>query len=395
VLCFDGTGDHFDDDNTNVVKLFSCLKKDNPVEQAVYYQTGIGTYTPQGGYKAVTHIGKWMGKMLDQAFAWYLPEHVMSGYKFLMRTFVEGDYICLFGFSRGAYTARALAGMLHCVGLLPRDNEDHVEIAYDMFSKAKPELKCPKSTSTHHESKFASEITPLLSKAKSATEEFFHLNDPNVQCKRFKKTFSHDVAIDFVGVWDTVASVGGVTPRTLPYVSSNAAIVTFRHAIALDETRAKFQCLRWVEYADYKDKYTIDVDEVYFAGNHCDVGGGNSIDLEFPLSPHTDPNKNKPSLSTYHTHLTRSNISLRYILSEAHQSVPSLQFEVEQLRRWGIPFEMSESGGLVFNFIDRRVRFMDLMDARCGVSGQPGWGWSIVEWLPWMRQYQDPETGGS
>ncbi|KAK1231613.1 hypothetical protein PQX77_005258 [Marasmius sp. AFHP31] len=108
VLCFDGTGDQFDDDNSNVVNFFSMLQKDDPKLQLVYYQAGIGTYT-------IPQIAKPMAakfsKMLDMMIGIHLDAHVMSGYEFLMQNYEAGDKICIFGFSRGAYTARALAGM--------------------------------------------------------------------------------------------------------------------------------------------------------------------------------------------------------------------------------------------------------------------------------------------
>ncbi|KAI0642187.1 hypothetical protein C8Q79DRAFT_1013487 [Trametes meyenii] len=199
ILCFDGTGNQFDTDNSNVIKFFTLLKKDDRREQMVYYQTGIGTYTsPQ----VTSAIGRAASKTLDEMVAWNLDTHVTSGYKFLMQNYEAGDKICLFGFSRGAYTARALAGMLHKVGLLPTDNHQQVPFAYKMYSRT-DDLGWKQSTV-------------------------------------FKKAFSVDVNIDFIGVWDTVCSVG-IIPRRLPFTASNTAIRTFRHALSLDERRAKFR----------------------------------------------------------------------------------------------------------------------------------------------------------
>ncbi|KDQ62836.1 hypothetical protein JAAARDRAFT_66375 [Jaapia argillacea MUCL 33604] len=141
--------------------------------------------------------------MLDDAVAWYLDTHVMDGYRFLMRNYSSGDKICIFGFSRGAYTARALAGMLHKVGLLGKDNNEQVPFAYKIFTKTK-----------------------------KADHEL---------CAGFKKTFCRTVQIEFVGVWDTVASVGLLRNKTLPFTKSNETIKIFRHALSLDERRAKFR----------------------------------------------------------------------------------------------------------------------------------------------------------
>ncbi|KAH7309394.1 hypothetical protein B0J17DRAFT_725067 [Rhizoctonia solani] len=108
--------------NTNVVKLVELLKKDDPPQQ----MAGVGTYlTP--GY--LTDVGQAVAATTDEFFAIYLCQHVIDGYKYLMETYRAGDQVSIFGFSRGAYTARALAGMLHSVGLLSRHNVGYLEQA--------------------------------------------------------------------------------------------------------------------------------------------------------------------------------------------------------------------------------------------------------------------------
>ncbi|KAI6161305.1 hypothetical protein EDD17DRAFT_696176 [Pisolithus thermaeus] len=284
VLCFDGTGDQFDGDNSNIVQLFSMLKKDDPRKQMVYYQAGIGTYTiPQ----IATPFYAKLSKTLDMMVGLHLNAHVMAGYEFLMQNYEAGDKICLFGFSRGAYTARALAGMLHKVGLLPPCNHQQVPFAYHMYSRDDGEGW--------------------------------------KQSRVFKKAFSIDVDIEFVGVWDTVNSVGTI-PRRLPFTKANNQIRFFRQALALDEHRVRFtpSFYNRSTHADNEigvqkgemprsgkkaatshipydqslhDKSNLnehhhessprdpeclctqpvkqtDVDEVWFAGCHCDVGGG-------------------------------------------------------------------------------------------------------------------------
>ncbi|KAG6917743.1 hypothetical protein DXG01_001281 [Tephrocybe rancida] len=194
ILCFDGTGDQFDSDNSNIVEFFTMLKKDDRDRQMVYYQAGIGTYTsPQ----IATPMAAKFSKTLDEMVAWNLSAHVMDK---------AGDRICIFGFSRGAYTARGLAGMIHKVGMLPACNHQQVPFAYKIFSRV-------------------DEIGWQQSNA-------------------FKKAFSVDVSIEFIGVWDTVNSVG-LIPRRLPFTTSNTIVRTFRHAVALDERRAKFKANLW------------------------------------------------------------------------------------------------------------------------------------------------------
>lgn len=204
VLCFDGTGDQFDLDNSNIVQLVSLLQKDDKTKQMVYYQAGIGTYT--GSHKVAKPWLSSVRKTWDLMLANSIHSHVMSGYEFLMQNYQAGDKICLFGFSRGAYTARSLAGMLHKIGLLPADNHEQIPFAYKMYQRAD-----------------------------AVGWE---------QSNEFKKAFSVDVDIEFIGVWDTVDSVGMI-PKRLPFTTSNTIVHTFRHAVSLDERRAKFKANLW------------------------------------------------------------------------------------------------------------------------------------------------------
>ncbi|KAL9091130.1 MAG: hypothetical protein Q9159_001547 [Coniocarpon cinnabarinum] len=200
VVCLDGTGDKFDNDNSNVVHFVSCLKKHQSARQMVYYQSGIGTYDAGGltnGIKAA----------MDMAVGSGLGVHIKDAYRFLMQNYHDGDRICLLGFSRGAYTVRCLAGFIHKVGLLPAGNGSQVNFAYNFY--------------------------------KDDTPEGWKMS------AEFKDTFCTDVSVYFVGVWDSVSSVGFI-PRTLPFSKSPTnAISYFRHAMALDEHRAKFGVCQW------------------------------------------------------------------------------------------------------------------------------------------------------
>ncbi|KAE8446000.1 hypothetical protein EG329_012639 [Mollisiaceae sp. DMI_Dod_QoI] len=199
VICLDGTGDSFDNDNSNVVNFVACLKKDDP-SQITYYQSGIGTYDHRG-------LKSGISSLIDMAIGSGLGIHIRDAYRFLMANYNEGDRICLLGFSRGSYTVRCLAGMLHKVGLLPAHNSAQVTFAYKFYKDDSPQGW------------------------KMSAE--------------FKRTFCMDVSVFFVGVWDCVASVGFV-PRKLPFSkSATNKIGFFRHAMALDEHRAKFKVCRW------------------------------------------------------------------------------------------------------------------------------------------------------
>ena len=294
VLCLDGTGDTFDADNSNVVFLCAALRKDDPT-QKTYYATGIGTTTRDGRLK--TGIKGGISAAVDMAIGSGLGDHIKDAYKFLMANYQEGDRICLFGFSRGAYTARALAGMLHKVGLLPAHNVEQVPFAYKQF--------------------------------KDDTDEGWKMS------AMFKKTYSIDVDVYFLGLWDTVGSVGFI-PRVLPFAKTdNDSIRYARHAMALDERRAKFKVasLKHRAYDRQAEKKESDEEkaekfqraegrqsktdmlEVYFAGGHADVGGG------------AQPNESRHKMS---------NVPLRWMIRQTFLCGTGILYKTETLAELGI-----------------------------------------------------------
>src|SRR6266699_5254372 len=101
VICCDGTGNEFGEQNSNVVKLYKMLVRDTA--QVTYYHPGVGS---MGARSALTGIGKWWTRVIGLAFGYGISDNVADAYQFLMRTFEAGDHLYIFGFSRGAYTAR-------------------------------------------------------------------------------------------------------------------------------------------------------------------------------------------------------------------------------------------------------------------------------------------------
>ena len=229
VICCDGTGNEFGVRISNVIKLYKMLKCD--AGQIAYYHPGVGT---MGARNALTGIGRWWTKVVGLAFGYGISENVADAYQFLMRTFEPGDEIYIFGFSRGAYTARCLCGMLHAVGLLSRGNEAQIPYAIRLL--------------------------------KSQPIDF-------AVAAGFKKTFSTECKPHFVGLWDTVSSVGWVYNAVhFPYTTaaSNVDFTRVSHAISIDERRAFF----WQNsFLKPRDPDHQDVREVWFAGVHSDVGG--------------------------------------------------------------------------------------------------------------------------
>src|ERR1700761_8291189 len=129
VICCDGTGNEFGERNSNVVKLYTAVKVYDA--QVAYYHPGLGT---MGAPNARTRVGKAWSALSGLAFGGGFLDNVADGYTYLMKVYEEGDAVYLFGFSRGAYTVRALAGILHAYGLLCRGNEGHIPYVLRMFT---------------------------------------------------------------------------------------------------------------------------------------------------------------------------------------------------------------------------------------------------------------------
>jgi uncharacterized protein (DUF2235 family) len=145
ILCFDGTGNKFTgtEIDSNILKIYRMLDRSDHT-CITYYQPGIGTYagTSLSHTSRLARLRSWYLKTKDQALGSSLDDHVMGGYKFLMRYYRTGDEIYLFGFSRGAYTARFLAEMIDHIGLLSQGNEELIH-----FGTFPPN---PRSTSFIH-----------------------------------------------------------------------------------------------------------------------------------------------------------------------------------------------------------------------------------------------------
>ena len=244
VLCCDGTANEFKRDKTNVVKLFYTLVHDLP-DQKTYYHAGVGTMEAAG---AVTTVGRKVTKLLGKAIGYGLETDIRDAYVFLMNHFQDGDRVFLFGFSRGAYTARAVGALLHMYGLIRPGNEPLVPYAIRMMMAI---------------TKLNKEKAPA-----SATDEYFEL------ARDFKRHFCIEGCDPyFEGVWDTVSSVGWIeSPVRLPYTSNSPNVAIGRHAIAIDERRAFFRTNLW--HPARPDGGPKDVKQVWFPGVHCDVGGG-------------------------------------------------------------------------------------------------------------------------
>jgi len=135
VIYFDGTSAKFGNKNTNVVKAYRVTSSSNQVK---CYIPGVGSLSDKKHYFITKRIFK---QLLGLAFGYGLQEKVLEGYKFLSENYQEGDEIYLFGFSRGAYAAKVLAGMMELCGLIDKHNIYNIQYAYNLYSARKPDFK--------------------------------------------------------------------------------------------------------------------------------------------------------------------------------------------------------------------------------------------------------------
>jgi hypothetical protein len=232
---------------TNVVKMARAIKptaKDK-TQQVVYYDTGVGT-----------GLGLY-DKLFGGGFGVGLSNNILQCYRFLVHNYEKGDEIFLFGFSRGAFTVRSLAGMLHRCGLLTKDDAYYIPEAYE-----------------HYLLEDNDPAFPVFRKGKG----FRNRNHPTRQVK-----------IKFIGVWDTVGALGlpfhGPLSRAVnqKYAFHNVQLspsVEFAYqALAIDEWRKPFEATLWDPAAAPPKGQTIE--QRWFAGCHSNVGGGLNADY-FP-----------------------------------------------------------------------------------------------------------------
>ncbi len=223
VICYDGTGNEYGDHNTNVVGTFEAIVRDEG--QVAFYDPGVGTFSVLG-----RTLGRHAGKVLGKGFGYGLVRNVEDGYEYLMNHYAPGDKLYLFGFSRGAFTTRTLAGMICKVGILERGSRNLIPYATKMY------------TTQGNES----------------------------IANKFKDTYCHSWEPYFVGVWDTVASLGYFRGKKFRNNRLHPSIKHGYHAVALDEQRKKFPVSLWDETDLSKDQT---IDQTWFAGVHSDVGG--------------------------------------------------------------------------------------------------------------------------
>ena len=355
ILC-DGTGNEISENISNVLKLYRCLRKTEKTSprQLVYYDPGVGTLArPDPWHK----LRQDFNAILGLATGYGLDDNVLAAYAFLVHTYQAGDQIYLFGFSRGAYTVRVLAGLIHKVGLITPEQVNLAGsglIAYKQFSSDEaPALRA----------KFKSAIDAAAAEDTLPQTAF----DNAAQFARI--TSSRWPTIRFVGVWDTVASV--IVPRPdrflawpsleeLAFTIANPSVRTFRQAISMDERRCMFRLKKWDDPQTFKHNRfndagaePQDILQVWFAGVHADIGGG------YP--------EKQSGLSKY---------PLLWMIDEAAKCGLTVnQATVNQLA-WGV-----QRKGSPYSYVVPDVRG----DLHTSLSG----AWWILEYLPKSASYKE------
>ena len=232
VICCDGTWNRPEQPvPSNVVRTARAVLPTAPdgVAQVVFYDEGVGT-------------GNRIDRLLGGAFGDGLVKNIADGYRFLVHNYEEGDELFLFGFSRGAYTARSLAGLLRNAGLLHKAHADHFTAAFDLYRRQDAPPSSP-------------------------------------EAQAFRAAHSREVGVHFLGVWDTVGSLG-IPLRGLRYltmrrhqfhdVELSGSVRNAFQALAVDERRFPFLPSIWLA----KPKEGQRVEQAWFPGVHADVGGG-------------------------------------------------------------------------------------------------------------------------
>lgn len=248
VICCDGTWNTPDEEKegiscaTNVVKIAEAIaqRSDDGMEQRVYYHPGVGT------------SGSFLSQWFDGATGTGVSANILDAYRFLIMNYEAGDALYLFGFSRGAFTVRSLAGLIRNSGLLRPSALAKVDEAYQIYRSRRPST------------------------------------DPRErEATLFRKTYAvaDTVPIRFIGVFDTVGSLGNplfvnsvlqslsfsVVGNQFHDTNLSSYVDNAFQALAIDEKRRNFLPALWRQQEHAKGQT---LEQVWFAGVHSNVGGG-------------------------------------------------------------------------------------------------------------------------
>jgi len=280
----DGTGQATGRNDSNVLRLCKLLDLSSSSAQVAIYDPGIGTHIRKNRLEAALQASErmriadsnsqsdvlhWLRIPFELGFGAGATANIKQLYRALIESYEPNDKIYLFGFSRGAFTVRALAGFIYRCGLLENDAVDRIDEAFGWCGQHYTALKG------------------------TARLEY------RARVDAFRRQCSRPCDIRFLGVWDTVKSVGYLHPMNFPHTRHNPIIGDVRHALALDERRSFYAHTTWggitargggrkadtrravcapasfdLDATDDPEGEPQRVKEVWFPGNHADVGGG-------------------------------------------------------------------------------------------------------------------------
>ena len=269
ILCLDGTWnklgqkDQGVETKTNVRKLYEALA--NGPDQIRGYFSGVGTDPGE--------------RVSGGAFGWGLFNQIKGGYRYLREHFTPGDRIYIFGFSRGAYSARSLAGMILRCGVVRKDVE---------------EVKVPglvtALVTTQQDRNLKIDVTDKA----FAMYKHAYEGKNRADAEQFKREYCNDTLVRLVGVWDTVGALGipdqlfipalrkldkAIDARLYGFLDTDlgARVEAAYHAVAIDEHRRPFVPTLWTDASGAAPRVNVagsNVEQVWFAGAHSNVGGG-------------------------------------------------------------------------------------------------------------------------
>jgi uncharacterized protein (DUF2235 family) len=239
VLCFDGTWNKPADEalpadkrvETNVSRFYQSVRDRaaDGTKQVKWYDEGVGT--------------KWYDQYIGGAIGAGLEFNIVQGYEYLARQYEAGDEVYILGFSRGAYTARSLVGMIRNCGLiLPKHLALRVAMAYGIYRTRGDQVD-------------------------------------SLTAKLFRSAFCREIKIKLIGVWDTVGALGipldVVKDLNMKFyefhdTQLSGIVENACHAMAVDEQRRDYDVCLWNPPSTPEQK----LEQRWFVGAHCDVGGG-------------------------------------------------------------------------------------------------------------------------
>ncbi len=270
-IFIDGTWNRPDAEHpTNVVRLSRCLfgsDVDGNTQQVIY-SPGVGSGTGSNW------VGKKLDRILGGALGWGLTNIIEDAYRNLVFAYEPGDEIYIFGFSRGGFAARSLAGLIRSCGIPPRRHLNRIPQAIARYVSRDADTK-PDDPSSYL---FREDFAPYTA---TSASEFKWRRDRGA-------TEAINLSITYLGIWDTVKALG--LPKFVPGAAHFNAKYEFhdadlsrsvsaaRHAIAIDERRKTFPSSPWANL----DRLNSDADPVkgpdyaqqWFPGNHGSIGGG-------------------------------------------------------------------------------------------------------------------------